>query len=82
MTTRVNNGGEDGSFYYSAHTVILELADAAAFVWWVIQNGDPTALPQRYIHFYSVNNYVTGLSTWGQADGCFRCITKASACKE
>jgi hypothetical protein len=59
--TRFNAGGEDGSscFYHSAHIVILERLDAAAFVRTVIQNGDPTAIPQRYIHS------VTGLSTWG-----------------
>jgi hypothetical protein len=30
--TSVNAGGEDGSFYHSEHTVILEFVDAAAFV--------------------------------------------------
>lgn len=65
MPTRVNAGGEDGSFYHSAHIVIIEFFDAAAFVGWVIQNGDLIALPQCYIHFYSVNVHVTGLSTWG-----------------
>jgi hypothetical protein len=32
MPTRVNAGGEDGSFYHSAHIVIIEFFDAAAFV--------------------------------------------------
>jgi hypothetical protein len=33
-------------------------------LWDESQNGDLIALPQCYIHFYSVNNPVTGLSTW------------------
>jgi hypothetical protein len=28
--------------------------DVAAFVGWVIQNGDPIALPQCYIHFFQL----------------------------
>jgi hypothetical protein len=32
MPTRANAGGEDRSFYHSAHIVILDFLDATAFV--------------------------------------------------
>jgi hypothetical protein len=63
--SRVNAGRQYGSFYRSAHIVILEHMYTATFVGQVIENGNPTALQQNYIHFYSVNRYATGLSTLG-----------------